>query len=146
MINYQIRMTPDAENDLLQLDDYISNVLLVPDIALQYVGDVATLDDVIYTSIFIKDQMKDEEGNDIVTRLWVKDGKLALTYPVTEDNKTGEEKKSEEEQEEGGHKIPPYTDTEKKFGDEEENPIDRLTNKYQNVLDEMNDGSFMTFD
>ena len=40
MINYQIRITPDAENDLLQLDDYISNVLLVPDIALQYVGEI----------------------------------------------------------------------------------------------------------
>lgn len=40
MINYQIRMTPGAENDLLQLDDYISNVLLVPDIAVQYVGEI----------------------------------------------------------------------------------------------------------
>ena len=40
MINYQIRMTPDAESDLLQLDDYISNVLLVPDIAIQYVGEI----------------------------------------------------------------------------------------------------------
>ena len=118
-------------------------------IALQYVGDVATLDDVIYTSIFIKDQMKDEEGNDIITRLWVKDGKLALTYPVTEDNKTGEEQKTEEEQkaeEEEGAKVPQYTDTKTKFGEEEDNPIDKLKQKYQNVLDEADDDPFLTFD
>lgn len=37
MKNYQIIVTPDAENDLIELRDYISNVLLVPETAREYI-------------------------------------------------------------------------------------------------------------
>lgn len=37
MENYQVIVTPDAENDLVELRDYISDVLLVPETARSYI-------------------------------------------------------------------------------------------------------------
>ena len=37
MNSYQIIMTPDATTDLVELRDYIADVLLVPDTALSYI-------------------------------------------------------------------------------------------------------------
>ena len=37
MDSYEIIMTPDATADLVELRDYIANVLLVPDTALSYI-------------------------------------------------------------------------------------------------------------
>ncbi len=38
MNNYSIIITPDAENDLNELDDYITYVLKAPDTAIVFVG------------------------------------------------------------------------------------------------------------
>ena len=40
MTSYEIIMTPDAMADLVQLRDYIIDVLLVPEIALDYIRAV----------------------------------------------------------------------------------------------------------
>lgn len=37
MDSYEIIMTPDATTDLMELRDYIADVLLVPDTALSYI-------------------------------------------------------------------------------------------------------------
>lgn len=37
MADYQIIITPDAENDLIDLRDYIAEVLLVPETARDYI-------------------------------------------------------------------------------------------------------------
>lgn len=37
MKNYPILVTPDAENDLRELRDYIADVLLVPETAKDYI-------------------------------------------------------------------------------------------------------------
>lgn len=37
MNSYEIIMTPDATTDLVELSDYIADVLLVPDTALSYI-------------------------------------------------------------------------------------------------------------
>ena len=37
MNSYEIIMTPDATTDLVELRDYIADVLLVPDMALSYI-------------------------------------------------------------------------------------------------------------
>lgn len=42
MNTYEILMTPDATADLLELRDYIANVLLVPDTALTYIRSIRT--------------------------------------------------------------------------------------------------------
>ena len=37
MDSYEVIMTPDATADLMELRDYITDVLLVPEIALSYI-------------------------------------------------------------------------------------------------------------
>ena len=37
MDSYEIIMTPDATTDLVELRDYIADILLVPDTALSYI-------------------------------------------------------------------------------------------------------------
>lgn len=37
MESYQVIVTPDAENDLVELRDYIADVLLVPETARSYI-------------------------------------------------------------------------------------------------------------
>lgn len=83
-------------------------------IALQYVGDVSSLDDVIYSSIFLKDYNSEGEETGKTARLWVNNGKLALTIPVTEDNPTGKTEEEENSSSNSG-KTNKYTDTETKF-------------------------------
>lgn len=107
-------------------------------IAVQYVGDVTTLDDVIYSSIFIKDQGGGEGGADAVARLWINQGKLTLTSPVTEDNKKGENKE-EEGKEVENQKLPQYTDTKTKFGEETSNPINQITQQNKFKLGDLDD-------
>lgn len=86
-------------------------------IALQYVGDVMSVDDVIYSSIFLKAKTENDDGEsdpeqeDAVARLWVKNGSLALTVPVTEEDKKGEG----DEEDEAEENESAYTDTETKF-------------------------------
>lgn len=104
-------------------------------IAVQYVGDVTTLDDVIYSSIYIKDQGGGKDGKDAVARLWIDQGKLVLTSPVTEDNKTGETGETEESKKtkQEDSTLPQYTDTKTKFGEETVDPIKQITqhNKFE---------------
>jgi hypothetical protein len=66
-------------------------------LAVQFVGDVVSVDDVIYSSIFIKNKGGGEAGEDAVARLWINNGVLTMTERVTEDNKTGKEETSEED-------------------------------------------------
>ncbi len=40
MISYEIIMTPDSENDLIELSDYISDVLLAPQTAISYLREI----------------------------------------------------------------------------------------------------------
>ena len=40
MISYEIIMTPDSENDLIELSDYISDVLLAPKTAISYLREI----------------------------------------------------------------------------------------------------------
>ncbi|MCM1268591.1 MAG: type II toxin-antitoxin system RelE/ParE family toxin [Bacteroidales bacterium] len=40
MDSYEVIMTPDAVKDMTELRDYIANVLLVPETALQYIRSV----------------------------------------------------------------------------------------------------------
>lgn len=40
MDSYEIIMTPDATTDLMELRDYIANVLLVPETALAYIRTI----------------------------------------------------------------------------------------------------------
>lgn len=40
MASYEIIITPDAEADLMELCDYISDVLFVPDTALNYIRQI----------------------------------------------------------------------------------------------------------
>ena len=40
MDSYEIIMTPDATTDLVELRDYIADVLLVPDTALSYIRSI----------------------------------------------------------------------------------------------------------
>lgn len=40
MEKYEVIITPDAENDLNELDGYITDVLMAPDTALAYVKDI----------------------------------------------------------------------------------------------------------
>lgn len=40
MDSYEVIMTPDATKDLMELRDYITDVLLVPETALQYIRSV----------------------------------------------------------------------------------------------------------
>lgn len=42
MNTYEIIMTPDATTDLVELSNYIADVLLVPDIALEYIRTIRT--------------------------------------------------------------------------------------------------------
>lgn len=42
MNTYEIIMTPDAATDLVELRNYIADVLLVPDIALAYIRTIRT--------------------------------------------------------------------------------------------------------
>ncbi len=42
MNTYEIIMTPDATTDLVELRNYIADVLLVPDIALAYIRSIRT--------------------------------------------------------------------------------------------------------
>lgn len=37
---YEVIMTPDATADLVELRDYITDVLLVPEVALTYIRDI----------------------------------------------------------------------------------------------------------
>ena len=37
---YEVYITPDAEDDLAELDNYISNVLAAPDTAIAYIRDI----------------------------------------------------------------------------------------------------------
>ena len=99
-------------------------------IAIQYVGEIVTLDDVIYSSIYIKDHGGGESGEDVVARLWINNGKLMLTTPVTEDNKTGkneEDETDETNKQTSSDKMEEYTDTKTKFGEEIANPINQIT-------------------
>ena len=40
MDEYQVIITPDAEKDLMELDDYITFELLVPEIAVAYIAAI----------------------------------------------------------------------------------------------------------
>ncbi len=42
MNTYEIIMTPDATTDLVELRNYIANVLLVPDLACSYIRTIRT--------------------------------------------------------------------------------------------------------
>lgn len=42
MSTYEIIMTPDATTDLVEIRNYIADVLLVPDIALAYIRTIRT--------------------------------------------------------------------------------------------------------
>lgn len=42
MRTYEIIMTPDATTDLVELRNYIADVLLVPDVALAYIHTIRT--------------------------------------------------------------------------------------------------------
>ena len=91
-------------------------------IAVQYVGEVTSLDDVIYSSIFIRDERGKQDGSDAVARLWIDNGRLTLTTHVTEENKTGkteDESTTDSESEE-------YTDTKTKFGEQTNDPINQI--------------------
>ena len=40
MISYEIIMTPDSEEDLIELGDYIAKVLLAPQTAINYIREI----------------------------------------------------------------------------------------------------------
>lgn len=40
MDDFEVIITPDAEDDLIQLDDYITYELLAPETAVRYIADI----------------------------------------------------------------------------------------------------------
>ena len=97
-------------------------------IALQYVGDITTADDVIYSSIFINNKGGGEQGEDVTARLWINKGELTLTTPVTEDNKTGKNEEEEEDKNKTDGTIEQNEyDASTAFGEETNDPIDNIS-------------------
>lgn len=99
-------------------------------IAVQFVGDVTTVDDTIYSSIFIKNKGAEPDGSDAVARLWINKGVLTLTEKVTQDNPTGKTEEDEEDKNKtDGDTTTEEYDPSTAFPEETTNPVDKVVNE-----------------